>query len=490
LIEQEPTDKELLLHDSLPFIQVKYDYIKYFGLFTATILGYLISKYTYFEKEDKLTENGEFYRTLNDMSEDLGIGYQPIQKSLSKLTKTGYLKVTRRGVPPKNFYKIEYKKIIRDVLKSKEITSFHKDIRGNIFKDIENNMFKDIAFDTYNNNIEYIISNKMSSLKKSTSLKEEVVSAGADTSPPQKKSSLLKRRSLSQKRKMAFERARRAVGRDTSDQEQNQQEIPSEHLTLIEYWNNRGLRRVTEKAKKGRLTISNTLKRLRRNAMFKNVPDKEMREKNKRFSLDEIKQAIYNFHLAATNKHYEPKGRYKETLSSVSMQSFFYNPFSENSHKSLFLKYLTYKPELVKGKETVDELEIKDKRSYSKLLEFYRTNVLGSDELNPSSNDLKNIAIGANKLVDFLAEKRRIISNSIVHSIDDLSDLFLDTMEATVENECSGDWSKFSSGYFSSEATFSRRFPAYLNSQAVILQDSNSQNGSGSGWSIYKDLPK
>lgn len=467
------TDEELLIHDSLPFTQVKYEYVKSFGLITSFVLSYLISKHNFFEKNNLLNENGEFYRTLENIADDLGIGSkQVIQRIIAKLNKDGFLEIKRRGIPPRNYYKLNYTKIISFVLKNRikpsNIITETKDISGNNSKSISGNNFKTIDDNIDNYNKEFI---KKKYYKEKYSSKEEYINF-----PPSEKPSSLKRRNNRTKIFMTQDKRKNFI-----EENEEKYTITENAKKIIDYWNSLGLKKITDKAIKSKKQISKTIAKLTRGTLFNN--DRELQENNKSFKIDEIKQAIWNFNLAISDENYLPYKKQKMYLSKIGLSDFLYNPFA-TKHKSLFLIYLK-KPELINQEnKPKDEIqEIKDMQVYSILSKFYKENVLGSNKLELNNKDTMHLTLATNKIIDFFEKKRDMINPLLIRSRKDIVEMFCETMKMTVENEHDGDWTKLTPGYFSSEITFTRRFPSYLNSQAIIMPD----NG-GHTFSIYNKL--
>jgi hypothetical protein len=54
------------------------------------------------------TSNGWFYYTTEDMFGDTGLLVRTQQRSIKKLVTAGYVLTTRRGVPPKRYFKLNH----------------------------------------------------------------------------------------------------------------------------------------------------------------------------------------------------------------------------------------------------------------------------------------------------------------------------------------------------------------------------------------------
>jgi len=247
---------------------------------------------------------------------------------------------------------------------------------------------------------------------------------------------------------------------------------------IIDYWNTLGLRKTKENTKTLHSASTKILKLIRGNLFSDDdiLSAKYHEATKKKFTIDEIKLAIYQFHLAALNSEYEPSGSYKQKLKSVNIDSFFYNLYSDNDHRSLFLKFFIEKAKL-RGVNSKEEVKPKNETISNIIIDFYRKNVLGLTKAPLLLSDKNKLIEASNRLIDFFEENKKHIVGWAMATPADMAHLFCSAMEKVVENELNGDWTKLTAGYFKSDVTFLRRFPAYLNSQAAIKTKTN--------WSIY-----
>ena len=89
------------------FIQVNKTLIKKAGLHEAILIGELCAEYNYWE-ERNLLEDGFFYSTRDNIEENTGLSEHYQRKALSTLYELGIIIIEKRGLPAKNYYKINF----------------------------------------------------------------------------------------------------------------------------------------------------------------------------------------------------------------------------------------------------------------------------------------------------------------------------------------------------------------------------------------------
>lgn len=79
-----------------------------FSLGTHTTMVYteLLSRFMYFSEKNKLTDDGYFFNTVDDLKLGTGLGKTAQLNAINKLVKLGFIKKDLRGVPPKRYFKI------------------------------------------------------------------------------------------------------------------------------------------------------------------------------------------------------------------------------------------------------------------------------------------------------------------------------------------------------------------------------------------------
>ena len=89
------------------FIQVNKTLIKKVGLHEAILIGELCAEYNYWDEQGKL-EDGYFYSTRDNIEENTGLSEHYQRKALSHLYELGIILIEKKGLPAKNYYKIDF----------------------------------------------------------------------------------------------------------------------------------------------------------------------------------------------------------------------------------------------------------------------------------------------------------------------------------------------------------------------------------------------
>ena len=76
------------------------------GVHESIIYCELISKFTYFDTRDELTEDGFFFNTVNDLYLSTGLGEKPQKSAIKKLKDFKLIEYKVKGMPPKRHFKI------------------------------------------------------------------------------------------------------------------------------------------------------------------------------------------------------------------------------------------------------------------------------------------------------------------------------------------------------------------------------------------------
>jgi hypothetical protein len=101
--------KKLL--DSGNYITINKTIIKKLGLLEAVLLGDFINKYSYFSNRGMLTEDDEFFNTIENIINDTGITKNQLKQTTQTLIDYNILSVKKKGIPAKNYYKLYFNKI-------------------------------------------------------------------------------------------------------------------------------------------------------------------------------------------------------------------------------------------------------------------------------------------------------------------------------------------------------------------------------------------
>ena len=134
--EKETLLIELLRSDG--FLAVNKKLIKHVGLVPAVLLSNYIDKHVYFRKQHP-ENNGWFFLTYHNISEQLGLSAHQIRKAKKQLVENRYISTEMRGIPPKEWYTIHWQNLYTGIFlkKLKELPS--RNLRNNI----KDNKFKE-----------------------------------------------------------------------------------------------------------------------------------------------------------------------------------------------------------------------------------------------------------------------------------------------------------------------------------------------------------
>lgn len=92
------------------------------GVKEAILIGELARKWNYWNKENRLDENGYFYITQEDIEKDTGLSPYQQRQAFKSLVDKGYVIIKLKGIPAVNYYKIVEDKLLNIFTSSCEET--------------------------------------------------------------------------------------------------------------------------------------------------------------------------------------------------------------------------------------------------------------------------------------------------------------------------------------------------------------------------------
>lgn len=99
---------------------------------TALLLADFISKQTYFEIKDQLTDDGFFYNTMEDIEQSTNITRHGQEQAIKALKNEGFLLMKRKGMPAKRYFKVNKEIIIAFLLnKTNSLLNFSNQVCEN-----------------------------------------------------------------------------------------------------------------------------------------------------------------------------------------------------------------------------------------------------------------------------------------------------------------------------------------------------------------------
>lgn len=133
---------ELLSRDN--YLTVNKLLMKAIGISESILLSELCYRRQYLARANKLTEDGFFYATVEDVEEETTLNDYAQRKALEKLTKMGLVEVDRRGLPAKRYIRIDEEALVA-------LINATTDANVTVLKNLENKSLKNSGL--INNNI-------------------------------------------------------------------------------------------------------------------------------------------------------------------------------------------------------------------------------------------------------------------------------------------------------------------------------------------------
>lgn len=82
-----------------------------YGIVQALFLSVLYDKFLYYRKNNMLYKEEWFYCTREQVENDLALSSHEQRISEENLCKVGFIEIKKMGLPAKNYYRIDEKKI-------------------------------------------------------------------------------------------------------------------------------------------------------------------------------------------------------------------------------------------------------------------------------------------------------------------------------------------------------------------------------------------
>ena len=138
---------------STPFLILNKSLLVAFGIDANVVLSHLYQQQNYFKEKGQLNDE-MFFCTTENISCVTTLSYYQIKNAIATLTKWGIIKVVRKGVPAKLYFKIDESQILKN-LKSSSLKTLTLDCENFNIKTSKN-------LTTLNKNKEIIIKNNNS----------------------------------------------------------------------------------------------------------------------------------------------------------------------------------------------------------------------------------------------------------------------------------------------------------------------------------------
>jgi hypothetical protein len=397
------------------FLIVNKKLMKEVGIEEAVFLSDLISKEAYFEENKTLGEDGYFWNTQSNIKETTGLAFHKQTDIIKKLKEKNLLFVKSKGLPAKNYFKINYEGIVKVL---EQVNEMFLDLPRSIVLDNNNNIIR---------------TNDQSTI------------VLHDQSHDQSKTPL---RKLGIKRILPSESIRKRLQEAPHPKPvEKQTKIPVKVQELLDYWKEQNLHIpaiTTKEYSKGVKKISGLLN----GTYFKGQPP---------LTLEDIKLAISRFSTATFDLSVFPEN--KSTYKKLSFSSFIDNPFASNGNGSLFKKYLEDDPQPIsKSRHGNSKIEYEmPKDEYPELTKAikisYSDKVLNGTKINFIGFDEENIRKSATELNNFVSRNPNLFKNA---TYQDMADMLVQSVVDSVTDK------EITTGYLCSYVTINNRLPKFI----------------------------
>lgn len=381
---------------------------------------------------------GWFHRSQESLERSTGLSPFQQTKAYEVLIENNLLKVKRQGLPARNWYQLNEETILKLAGDStlNNLGSSYQETKeldpkklGHIYNNKDNNKVLLSKESNYN------VSAKQSQ-------KNPLAISG-------KKTFLLK------KRKKSYPISLNPF-------------IPKAVKEITSYWNTSGLQNHKDPNTKLYRKIIISITRLTKGTFFKSLPiNGDYSEyKTKKWTQEEILQAISNYTLAATNCDYLPKSeKSKEWMRKQSLPNFLWNEYAaDKDERSLLLKYFETKPEL--SKQGMRPLKDEHPKMTKILQQIY--NEKTSNNLAP-----RNIPVNINNCFiktakrenEFIKKliRQRLIDSIYIRSNRNRAELLINASLSNLKSP-----KDLKPHYLCSDYFFDDIYPRYLNDQAIL----------------------
>jgi len=432
-MKRKHNDRGLINLIGGPWWAINKSLAKILGFDTALWIADVFSKFEYFADKDALDEEGFFFNTQKNIKEDTGLSEDKQTIIIKNLVEKGILEVKKKGLPARNYYKF-------DILRLSEIIGEEQLEIDNQPPQNQGNQSSQNTGTSKGASPGLINKNKGNKNKEIISFSKEKDNTmsddiGSTISNSSSDNIILRRRKVSLQEKP--------------------KRIPLGIQQIITVWNTSSLRKHNNPETKTYTSCINSIRKLMKGEFFyENTVTNGYQDR--KFTKEEIIQAIHNFASAALNPDYEPMGSYKDYLKKLSFLDFLYNPHS--NERSQFIKYLDHPPKLCIDSITISKDEHPE---YTKVLkERFSKEVKGGIGKFNGREQAKFIR-ASSKIHLFFEANKKLIMSMFIKTPKDRIELVMEALMETYKN-------KICVGNLCSDYTFDSILPAYLERQAVL----------------------
>lgn len=149
-----------------PHLRLNKTVIKIYGIDVALWLADIISRWNYFRTKNKL-KDGYFFITQQEIKESTELKFNNQTNIIKQLTDDGILEIKRKGIPPKNWYKINIRKLaIKTASSFRALNLKDNSFKNDVFKALKTtsiynkkDSFQESSFNNLNNNYKLFLKN-------------------------------------------------------------------------------------------------------------------------------------------------------------------------------------------------------------------------------------------------------------------------------------------------------------------------------------------
>lgn len=463
---KEITNQNLALFLGERTLNISTKMLSIFGPSKACYITKLYDWYRYLYQKKLLEKDGWFYIEQERIANDTGIPPKTQTAHIDYFTKIGVLDAERRGIPYRNYYRI-------NTIKLAGILYCQEKPQNTSTIDAETTSILTPKGSQYIINSNNKTQNTCSSIEElRSSLESQDIGAEQPSVPLKDTSSVqmegeqtIPRKRFNRPPKLTTEQLNTAIvdtfnnahPEKTKKPEEALKVIPGETQELLEHWTGHGFR--LPDPQRAPKTYNKTIRAIRklRDGCF--IPGE-----NRKFSYGEIKDTIDKFALLVFNPGYGPSQVIKDQLSQKSLLDFIYCSHARGT-RSWFLKC---HDEPIQEKNDAKLVPNKHPEVANRIKKYYCQYVLAGFNKRFSENEENKFREAANRVAELLQKKgHRFVG--ITGGNFEIADLLCQSISSFYGDRVD----KVTPGSFCSSFAFSRLI-AYMNTHGYIV-DAESQ---------------
>lgn len=294
---------------------------------TANYLSSLIEWQAHLIAKDQIHESGEFFMTQQLIKFQIGLSKHEQQSSLKQLKDKNIILVTKRGLPPKNYYTIDYDKLYEIVISSMDSNTNSSPIEVSPMERFEPQQWD--------------------------GLRTNYGAVGVPTVEPSPTHPLIRIKD-NKKEKTFFSKEKNdtpcgvslgfPLGKSKLIPVKKQRRIRQDVMKVISYWNNSPRLHRHYMPTSPDQPMSKVLDKII--TTVEEVIDGKFLTDWKPYTVEDIIRAIDGFKIRLTDPNYQPVN--KLIIKNINLSNFFWNSFA-SWIQSMFLECLNNPPKLVKN---------------------------------------------------------------------------------------------------------------------------------------------